>query len=132
MMREQHLVLDQHRSPHKEPTGAVGRAARVGLAVVGAVTVWLTVSQWAIYPFTVVGQNNALRVCGLGVVLGLTAVLGWNATHRMIPGFMCVAGGLLLLTVAVYMPHVLERSMISEWVSGVVTLVAAIVVLLDP
>ncbi|GAA2114506.1 hypothetical protein [Nocardioides bigeumensis] len=131
-MPEEQVKLNGARSLETYPTGVTGDDRPVGLALVGAVAVWLTVSQWAIYPFTIVGQNNALRACGFAIVLGLAALLGWHASRRVIPGLVCAAAGVLLLIVAGLMPHVADRSVISEVVSGVVTLLAAALVLRDP
>lgn len=130
-MREQRATIDEMPGRPAVTAGDTGRAGRVGLALVGAVAAWLTVSQWAIYPFTILGQDNALRACGLAVVLGMTALLGWNAAHPLLPGLVCAAGGVLLLGVAFLVPHVADRSVISESVSGAVTLLAAALVLRD-
>lgn len=131
-MREQQVTIGGTHVREATPAGATGGARRVGLALAGAVAAWLTVSQWTIYPFTIIGQNNALRACGFAIVLGLTALLGWNATHPRVPGLLCAAAGVGLLAVAIFMPHVADRSVISESVAGVLALLAAALVLRSP
>lgn len=77
--------------------------AAFGLVVLGA---WLFLDQWFLnYPFTVTGQNSALRDVGFAVVLVLCALRLRMRTPSKLAASLVVLSGVMLLLAAVLLPH---------------------------
>ena len=110
------------------------RAERPSLRPVGAVLVltvcvWLLVAQWSVYPTTFVGQNNALRDLGVGIVLALAALrLGLVGRSPRVSAVVAL-GGVALVLFGLVMPHDSVGIAVSEIICGVLVLVSALLTL---
>ncbi len=97
--RQHHILSRTASAPHRRWRPA----AAWMLVVVGA---WLVIGQWALnYPFTVVGQDNALRDLGLAVVVVLCGLRLRLPTRSPVASALCALSGALLVASALLLPH---------------------------
>lgn len=86
---------------------------------------WLLVGQWVLaYPFSVTGQNSALRDLGLAVVIALSAVWLRQVGASRVAVAICALSGVLLVVAGVVAPHDAVRVRWNEVLSGCLVLVA--------
>lgn len=97
----------------------------VGAALVLVVCTWLLIAQWSIYPHSQVGQNNAVRDLGVGIVLALGALRVALVGRRPLVTTILLAGGLALVIFALLMPHVSAGIIVSELLCGALVLTGA-------
>ncbi len=91
------------------PAPPVRPLAVFTLLLVGA---WLLVGQWLLhYPFTVLGQDSALRDVGFAVVLALGALRLRLPTRSLVSSGVCLlSGGLLVLSACAPAARLLGRA----------------------
>ena len=108
--------------------------APLGAIVLVLVAVLLLFAQWDLYPLGRTSQDNALRSLTVAVVAGLAGLrilMAQPARHRVAALLALLAGGGLLLS-AFSFPHVIPATQIFEVVSGVLVVLATMVVLASP
>lgn len=102
------------------PPPSIRRLAAFGLIPVGA---WLFIDQIFLgYPFTIDGQDNALRDVGFGVVVVLAALRLRLRTRSLVASSLCVLSGALLILSAIFTPHDAVLVQVNELVTGLVVL----------
>ncbi len=95
--------------------------------------VWLLVGQWALpYPFTVTGQNTALRDTGLAVVVTLAALRLVVGRRSSAATGVILVSGVLLVCSALLMHHDATRTFVNELASGALVLLAGLATLDRP
>ncbi|HET6562682.1 MAG TPA: hypothetical protein VFG72_12465 [Marmoricola sp.] len=101
--------------------------ASIGSTLVVLLGFWLWVSVPVLYhPDTAAGWDTALREEALAVPL-ILAGLALRVWPRNLPAVVVAAvGGLVLVAVGIWAPHGVDRSAVSEVVTGVAVLGAAL------
>ncbi len=103
------------------PRPPLRRPAALLLVGTGA---WLFVSRWALdYPFTVTGQNSALRDTGFVVLIVLTGLRLRLETRSLVASGLSLLCGLGLVASALLLPHDSSTVSGNELVTGVLVVV---------
>ena len=94
-----------------------------------ALGVWTFLGAFILgYPYTVVGQDSALRVLGAAIVLTLCALwLRYVGFSRVATGLAGLVGAALLAS-AIWLPHHVARIRANEGVVGALVILASIAV----
>lgn len=102
----------------------------VGILGLLMLALWLLVGQWVLaYPFSVTGQNAALRDLGFAIVIALSALwLRQVGANRFASG-LCLLSGFLLVVAGALFPHDAGRVQWNEIISGALVVVSAVIVL---
>lgn len=121
------FVTEQTRALLESRTHAPAPPLRpIGVAVLLVLGVWLLIAQYALgYPFTVLGQNSALRDLGPGLVVLLAGFRLRQAGPSRVATALCALCGIALLVFGLAVPHDAARVQWNEIVSGLLVLVGA-------
>ncbi len=83
--------------------------------------------QGSLYPFTVTGQDNALRDLGLAVVVGLVGLRALFSPGRHVPSTVLgVVCGLGFAAQAAFAAHGAETVAVVEWICAAVVVLGAL------
>lgn len=94
--------------------------AAYGLLAVGG---WLFLAHRFLgYPFTIAGQDSALREVGFAVVVALCALRLRLRTRSIVASIVCLLSGCLLVLTALFLPHDSAIAKVNEIATGVVVL----------
>ena len=97
----------------------------VGVLALLVLAGWLLVGSWVlVYPFSVTGQNSALREVGLAVVVALSALWLRQVGPSRVAIALCGLSGVLLVVAGVAAPHDALRVHWNEVLSGCLVLAA--------
>ena len=94
-----------------------------------ALGVWTFLGAFILgYPYTVVGQDSALRVLGAAIVLTLCALwLRYVGFSRVVTALAGLVGAALLAS-AIWLPHHVARIRTNEGVVGALVIIASIAI----
>ncbi len=106
-------------------TAAPRRSLRtLGAFGLVALGLWLLLDNWLLdYPFTVVGQDSALRDVGFAVVLALSGLRLRLSSRSLLATGLGLLGGVFLVVGALALPHDSTVVRWNELLSGLAALV---------
>ncbi len=117
-VRKRELIQERTAAP-------VPSLSPVGVMALLVLAGWLLVGQWVlVYPFSVTGQNSALRDLGLAVVIALSALWLRQVGPSTVALALCGLAGVLLVVAGLAAPHDAVRVQWNEILSGCLVLVA--------
>jgi hypothetical protein len=123
--------LGLERATHEAPRGPM---APLGGFVMLAVSVFLLVAQWTIYPLGRTAQDNALHSLLAAVVLGLAGlrILVAQPARHLVSSLLALLAGAALLLSAFLADHETTDTAVVEGVCGGFAVIAAAVALVSP
>jgi hypothetical protein len=117
------------REVTRTPFPAWGPLGAVAVLVTGT---WLFVGQWVLsYPFTVTGQDTAVRDTGFAVVVILAGFRLLVVASSRSAAVTAVLMGALLTWSALAFPHEAQRAEVNELVCGITLVLGGAVGLLS-
>ena len=121
------FVTEQTRALLASRTHAPAPPLRpIGVTALLVLGVWLLIAQYALgYPFTVLGQNSALRDLGPGLVVLLAAFWLRQCGPSRVATALCLLSGVALLVFGFAVAHDAVRVQWNEILSGLLVMIGA-------